>query len=210
MKFSALLKYEFLKLYKQDQLPQNFLATIALSAICLSLIVEVSQINQLSSIFLMLYIPCTIIANCSNLFYEDQKDGTLDFNLLWHGALNLVLARVLALATVCFLSLMLYIIGHTILFNTQVSQSLIALLCSWIISTYTISLTLLISATKIYFNNAKSYALVMLLPLLIPQIIICGMLLQSYNPNLLLISLGMLVVFLPIAIVAAAYLLENI
>ena len=28
MKFSALLKYEFLKLYKQDQLPQNFLATI--------------------------------------------------------------------------------------------------------------------------------------------------------------------------------------
>lgn len=209
MKFSALLKYEFLKLYKQDQLPQNFLATIILSSICLSLIVEVSQINQLASTFLMLYIPCTIIANCSNLFYEDQKDGNLDFSLLWHGALNLVLARILALAVICFLSLALYIILHTILFSTQVSQSIIALLCTWIISAYTISLTLLISATKIYFNNAKSYALVMLLPLLIPQIIICGMLLQSYNPSLLLISIGMLVVFLPIAILSAAYLLEN-
>ncbi len=73
------------------------------------------------------------------------------------------------------------------------------------------ALTSLIAAIQGYFRSNTNFLAVLIMPLIIPNVVLAGIILQnSAMESLLLVMLGINMVIIPVAIFLSSYLIKNI
>ncbi len=181
-----------------------------ISSICLPMITEANQVNLLGPNFILMYLPCAILATSNHLLKDDLEDGSLDFTLLHHSATDIVLTKLIGVSLLCIGSILCCAPFFCIFFDLSITSAFRLISCASIISIYTTSICIFISCVSIAIDANKPILSSLLIPLLIPEIIVCGMFMQTTNYSFMEISFGLLVICTTVMAFFASTLLAHI
>jgi len=180
---------------------------------CLSitLINSYENIQTFGIIFAVISIPLAFIGLSSHLIKPDIEDGTLEAMLTSFTPGKITTAKYIALCISCCLSFFLTAPFIYVVYNIEFTTFIIMITCGLIILFLSAALIILIAAIQGYFRANTNFLAMLIMPLLIPNIILSGILLQNNTDlHLLFIMIGIDLVIIPPALYLSSYLVENI
>jgi len=98
-----------------------------------------------------------------------------------------------------------------VFFSLQLDQLVFLLLTSLLLIVLASALIILISSIQGYFRSNTNFFAILIMPLILPNIILSGILIQNLQQTyLLVIMLGMNLVIIPPVLYLSSYLIDNI
>ncbi len=161
--------------------------------------------------FSVICIPLAFISLSNNLIKPDIEDGSLEISLTVINPIKIIVAKYISICICVLLSFAITLPITTILYDIKI-HTLVALILSGILLiTLSSALSVLTSSIQGYFRTNTNFLSILIMPLIIPNIIISGLLIQSPEEmHLTAIMLGINLVIIPPALYLSSYLLENI
>jgi heme exporter protein B len=180
---------------------------------CLSvgLISSYEDIQAFGIVFAVISIPLAFIGLSYSLIKPDIEDGTIETLLTKFPASNIIIAKYIALC-ICFI----ISFGATmpiiyVMYNVEVVTFIIMIASAIILLLLSAALIILIASIQGYFKANTNFLSVLIMPLLIPNIILSGLLIQNnQDTHLLFIMIGINFVIIPPVLYLSGYLVENI
>lgn len=206
-----LLLHEFTVQNKVGNLARYSLLFFSFCLIIAAVVNSPDEIKRFGSLFSVIYIPIAFLGLADRIFKPCLINGELEFYLTITSGNRIVSAKFVALSlisSICFLLvtpliLIFFDLNLEVMIRIVTSALLLILLCS--------SLIILIAAIQSYFRNNANYLVITILPIIIPSIMLCGMLIQSeQNLYILYLLAGIDLIFIPVTLIFASYLIDNI
>lgn len=208
-KFFTLLKYQCANINATYRLLTNLFWLFIISSIAMPMILASDQISLVAPLFLITSLPLLIISMCSRLFAQDAASGCLDFLLIHYGYLHVVLSK---FGAICLFASSVIVISMPIfgiLFSMNIAYMVLLMIMCLIISIYTCALCTLASSLEHYFAKSQVLISSIILPLLIPQIILSGIIINQQNWQLIFLAIGSTILVSSIIIMFASMLLKT-
>ncbi|WP_375326716.1 heme exporter protein CcmB [Candidatus Tisiphia endosymbiont of Nemotelus uliginosus] len=206
-----LIKWEYLIQNRINNLTQYLVIFFSFCTFSLTLINEQENITKFSMTFSIILLPLALMNLPHIIFKQDLEDGNLELLLTNFTANEIIISKFL---TICLTSISSTVLNLPIIyffFNISLATLTYILLVLILLLILASALLILIAAIQSYFR-ANTYLLpVLIMPLLMPNIILGGIII--HNPNNLSLTfcmLGINIILLPIILFLAAYLISNI
>jgi heme exporter protein B len=162
-------------------------------------------------VFSVISIPLAFIGLAGIFIRPDIEDGTLEILLSTISPIKIIYAKYLALCASSILSFALILPIIHIVYNLHADLCLMIFLIATILLFLSASLIMLIASIQGYFRANTNFLAILIMPLLIPNIIISGILIQNISElHLLFIMIGIDFVLIPPALYLSSYLVANI
>jgi heme exporter protein B len=209
-KIVTLIKNEFVIQNKTNNLGIYLFGFFLFCTFSVSMINNHNDIQKYGMIFSIIAIPLGLLAFANVVFKNDLDDGHLEFLLINFDAHKIVIAKIICIFTISICSAIANIPFIWIIFSIEwktllyLSVALILLIAS------ATSTMVLIGAVQSYFRENTNFLSVFVMPLIIPNIILSGLILKELDLHLIYIMLGINLVLLPISISLSGYLIKNI
>lgn len=210
-KLGKLFYWELLNFNKISNVAKYLLSFSILNIINITLIAPMSDIPHFSNIFLILAVPISLIGFSNQIFKPDLTDGNLELLLTNFTASEITIVKFLSLILSSTVSYILTVIFTSILFEANLYTLFGLCLIITLITLYIAALIILIASIEAYFRSNTNFLPILIMTLAIPSITIAGLILQqdSIN-NLIYILIGIDLILVPISLIFAAYLIQNI
>ncbi len=176
-----------------------------------TLVNSYENIQIFGIMFAVISIPLAFINLSSYLVKPDLEDGTFELLLASYAPSRIILAKYIALCLNCFVSFCLTIPLLYVIYNLKLSALYIMIASASILLLLSASLVILIAAIQAYFRSNTNFLSILVLPLLTPNIIFSGILVQNSDRlYLLFIMIGINLTIIPPALYLSRYLVKNI
>ncbi|MCC8484015.1 MAG: heme exporter protein CcmB [Rickettsia endosymbiont of Labidopullus appendiculatus] len=210
-KLIQLIKWEYLIQNRINNLSKYLFIFFLFCIFSTALINDQTDIKKFGIIFSVIVLPIALIGFSSLIFQQDVEDGSLELLLSSFNESEIIAAK---LITIIFSSLTSALLNMPIIYiifdldMLTVSYLLINLTLLLILSS---SLLVLIGAVQSYFRSNTNLLAILIMPLLIPNIILSGLVLQNFdNINLIFVMIGINILLVPIIFYLSSYLIRNI
>lgn len=210
-KLIQLIKWEYLIQNRINNLSKYLFIFFLFCIFSTALINDQTDIKKFGIIFSVIVLPIALIGFSSLIFQQDVEDGSLELLLSSFNASEIIAAK---LITIIFSSLTSTLLNMPIIYIIfdldilTVSYLFINLTLLLILSS---SLLVLIGTIQSYFGSNTNLLAILIMPLLIPNIILTGLVLQNFdNINLIFVMIGINMILVPIIFYLSSYLIKNI
>lgn len=206
------IKHEFLLQNKVHNLTKYFFIFFVFYSGSLTIVSSHDKIANLGVIFTVISIPLSLIGIAGNFLKSEVEDGSLEILLTSFKPIHIILAKYLGLFTCGSIAFVLNVAISYFLFNIDVLKLNLIIITGISLMATSCGVIILISSIQCYFRSNTNLLSTLLLPLIIPNIILSGIIIQSENNNysLLLILTGVNCIIIPMSIYLSSYLIENI
>ncbi|WP_341752620.1 MULTISPECIES: heme exporter protein CcmB [unclassified Candidatus Tisiphia] len=210
-KLIQLIKWEYLIQNRINNLSKYLFIFFLFCIFSTALINDQTDIKKFGIIFSIIVLPIALIGFSSLIFQQDVEDGSLELLLSSFNESEIIAAKLITIIFSSLTSALLNIPIIYIIFDLDmliVSYLLINLTLLLILSS---SLLVLIGAVQSYFRSNTNLLAILIMPLLIPNIILSGLVLQNFdNINLIFVMIGINMLLVPIIFYLSSYLIKNI
>ncbi|HJD57406.1 MAG TPA: heme exporter protein CcmB [Rickettsia endosymbiont of Sericostoma sp.] len=210
-KLIQLIKWEYLIQNRINNLSKYLFIFFLFCIFSTALINDQTDIKKFGIIFSVIVLPIALIGFSSLIFQQDVEDGSLELLLSSFNESEIIAAKLITIIVSSLTSALLNMPIIYIIFDLDmltVSYLLINLILLLILSS---SLLVLIGAVQSYFRSNTNLLAILIMPLLIPNIILSGLVLQNFdNINLIFVMIGINMVLVPIIFYLSSYLIKNI
>ena len=207
----ALLDYEFLVLHRQYHILRHFIYNgilfITLFSIGFNSGDIVAELRMLSGIIAIiigsLTIPIYIIKN-------DLSDGSLEYLISKFSVSDILLIKFIALYFTLLLGVFVIIPIIYILCDFNFYQISYLMLASLLLLMQITMIILVGNIIYAYFRNNVNVIIAVILPLIIPEFLLCEIGFYSLNYDIIWILVGLNCFFVPLVFLLSRYLMSNI
>ncbi|WP_375333518.1 heme exporter protein CcmB [Candidatus Tisiphia endosymbiont of Xenochironomus xenolabis] len=210
-KLIQLIKWEYLIQNRINNLSKYLFIFFLFCIFSTALINDQTDIKKFGIIFSVIVLPIALIGFSSLIFQQDVEDGSLELLLSSFNESEIIAAKLITIIVSSLTSALLNMPIIYIIFDLDmltVSYLLINLILLLILSS---SLLVLIGAVQSYFRSNTNLLAILIMPLLIPNIILSGLVLQNFdNINLIFVMIGINMLLVPIIFYLSSYLIKNI
>ncbi|MCC8399921.1 MAG: heme exporter protein CcmB [Rickettsia endosymbiont of Culicoides impunctatus] len=210
-KLIQLIKWEYLIQNRINNLSKYLFIFFLFCIFSTALINDQTDIKKFGIIFSIIVLPIALIGFSSLIFQQDVEDGSLELLLSSFNESEIIAAKLITIIFSSLTSALLNMPIIYIIFDLDmliVSYLLINLTLLLILSS---SLLVLIGAVQSYFRSNTNLLAILIMPLLIPNIILSGLVLQNFdNINLIFVMIGINMLLVPIIFYLSSYLIKNI
>ncbi|MCC8416206.1 MAG: heme exporter protein CcmB [Rickettsia endosymbiont of Gnoriste bilineata] len=210
-KLIQLIKWEYLIQNRINNLSKYLFIFFLFCIFSIALINDQTDIKKFGIIFSIIVLPIALIGFSSLIFQQDVEDGSLELLLSSFNESEIIAAKLITIIFSSLTSALLNMPIIYIIFDLDmliVSYLLINLTLLLILSS---SLLVLIGAVQSYLKSNTNLLAILIMPLLIPNIILSGLVLQNFdNINLIFVMIGINMLLVPIIFYLSSYLIKNI
>jgi heme exporter protein B len=169
------------------------------------------DIQKFGAIFPLICIPLSFLGLTNNLIKPDIEDGTLEYLLTISSAQKIVLSKFLVMSAVTVFCFSLISPLLAVFFSLEFEQLFTLSLAALLLIIISSALIVLIASIQGYFRSNTNFFAVLVMPLILPNVILSGILIQNPQEiHLVIIMLGINLIIIPPAIYLSAYLINNI
>ncbi|NRB10582.1 MAG: heme exporter protein CcmB [Rickettsiaceae bacterium] len=176
-----------------------------------ALINSEENITKFATIFSVIALPLAFMGITSNVLKSDIEDGNLELLLQITTPSKIIITKYLALALSGLFGFLLNIPLIYFIYNIEVKILTLIFICGILLILTSSALISLIAAIQGYFRSNTNFLAILIMPLIIPNIVLTGIILQNNAmESLLLVMLGINMVIVPVTIFLSSYLIKNI
>jgi len=207
----AIIKHELKIQNKINNLVKYTAIFLIFCTFSITLINSQENVQTFGIIFSVICIPLAFIGLTHGFIKADIEDGSLENSLASSNAYKIIFAKYIALCICTLISFVLIIPIIFILYDIRVENFIAIIFSGIILITLSASLALLTSSVQGYFRTNTNFLSILIMPLIIPNIIISGLFIQTPEDiYLATIMFGINLVIIPPSLYLSSYLLENI
>lgn len=211
MNLIRLIKWEYLVQNRANNLSKYFFIFFLFCIISTVLVNNHSDIKKFGIIFSIIFMPIALIGFAQMVFRSDLDDKSLELLLSSFNETEIITAKFLTILFCTLSSSTLNLPIIYIMFDLDVITLLHIFMTLILLLTLASGLVVLIGAIQCYFHSNTNLLAILVMPLLIPNIILTGLVLQDYeNIKLIFIMMGIDMLLLPIIFYLSSYLIKNI
>lgn len=205
-----LIKREFTVQNRINNMIKYLVIFFLFCIVSITLINSYEDIKKFGLIFSVICLLIPLISFSSSIFKSDLEDGSLELLLSAVSHNKIVLAKFFAMSINSTIGIISTLPIIYIFFSQTLTEIAFFLISVWLLLILTSSLVVLAGSMQSYFRTNANLIGTFIMPLLIPNIVITGMVLQNNNLRLIFIMIGINLVFLPISFFLSSYLIRNI
>lgn len=176
--------------------------------------VTITPLQNMTEFGLMLsviYIPMFLLGNNHFLFKYEIQNGNLELLLTTHNTIIIIVAKFCALSLSLLMSLMCILPLIIILFSTSLILTMNFIYIAILILLMSNGLAIMMATIQIYFQRNNNFLSVMIMPFMLPNIILSGMLISNpANISIIFMMIGINLIIIPISLYCSEYLINNI
>lgn len=176
--------------------------------------VIISPLHTMTEFGLMLsviYIPMFLLGNNHFLLKYEIQNGDLELLLTTHNTLIIIIAKFGALSLNLLMSLICILPLIIILFSTSLILTMNFIYIAILILLMSNGLAMMMAAIQVYFQRNNNFLSVMIMPFMLPNIILAGMLISNpENITIIFMMFGINLIIIPISLYCSGYLINNI
>ncbi len=207
----TLLRHELLIQNKIYNLTKYSVLFFGFCILSITLINSHDDVQKFGSIFSLICIPLSFLGLTNNLIKPDIEDGSLEYLLAVSSAQKIVLSKFVIMSIITFFCFALIAPLLALFFSLQFEQVVLLSLAALLLIVPSSALVVLIASIQGYFRSNTNFFAILIMPLILPNIILSGILIQNLQETyLLVIMLGINLVIIPPALYLSGYLIDNI
>lgn len=206
-----LTQWEFRVQNNINNLTKYLFAFFLFCTFSITLINQQPDIREFGIIFSVICLPMSLISFSQAIFKQDLEDGSLELLLSNFSSRQIILAKFLSVFSSAIISSLLNMPIIYIIFDLGCQLLLVIFLTILLLLLQASGLLILMAAIQGYFRSNSNFLSILIMPLLIPNIIMSGMVLQNAEfLGLIFVMLGINIIILPLILYLSSYLLKNI
>lgn len=205
-----LIKREFTIQNRINNMVKYLVIFFLFCIVSITLINSYEDIRKFGLIFSVICLLIPLISFSSSIFKSDLEDGSLELLLSAVSHNKIILAKFFAISISSTVGIILTLPIIYVFFSQTLTEIVFFLISVWLVLILTSSLVVLAGSMQSYFRTNANLMGTFIMPLLIPNIVITGMILQDNNLRLIFIMIGINLIFLPISFFLSSYLIRNI
>lgn len=206
----TLIKHEFIVQSRINNMIKYLVIFFLFCIISTTLINSHEDIKKFGLIFSVICLLISLISFASVIFKSDLEDGSLELLLSAACHDKIVLAKFFAIFISSTIGIILTLPIIYVFFSQTLTEITFFFISVWLVLILSSSLVVLIGSMQCYFRTNANFIGTFIMPLLIPNIVMTGLVLQDNNLQLIFIMIGINLVFLPISFFLGSYLIRNI
>ncbi|MCC8407064.1 MAG: heme exporter protein CcmB [Rickettsia endosymbiont of Ecitomorpha arachnoides] len=205
-----LIKREFIVQNRINNMIKYLVIFFLFCLISTVLINSQKDITKFGLIFSVICLLISLIGFSSIIFKTDLEDGSLELLLSIISYEKIILAKFFAIFISSTVGLVFVLPIIYVFFDQTLLEIIFFFISVWMMLVLSSSLVVLSGSVQCYFKKNANFVGTFIMPLLIPNIIMTGLILQDNNLQLIFIMIGINLVFLPISFFLSSYLIKNI
>ncbi|WP_342267953.1 heme exporter protein CcmB [Candidatus Tisiphia endosymbiont of Empis tessellata] len=210
-KLIQLIKWEYLIQNRINNLSKYLFIFFLFCIFSTALINDQADIKKFGVIFSVIFLPIALIGFSSLILKQDVEDGSLELLLSSFSESEIVTSKLFAIFFSSLTSSLLNIPIIYIIFDLDLITVTYLFITLTLLLTLSSSLLVLIGSIQSYFRSNTNLLAILIMPLLIPNIILTGLILQNLeNISLIFVMIGINMLLLPTIFYLSSYLIKNI
>lgn len=210
-KLIQLIKWEYLIQNRINNLSKYLFIFFLFCIFSTALINDQADIKKFGVIFSVIFLPIALIGFSSLILKQDVEDGSLELLLSSFSESEIVTSKLFAIFFSSLTSSLLNIPIIYIIFDLDLTTVTYLFITLTLLLTLSSSLLVLIGSIQSYFRSNTNLLAILIMPLLIPNIILTGLVLQNLeNISLIFVMIGINMLLLPTIFYLSSYLTKNI
>ncbi|WP_341760834.1 heme exporter protein CcmB [Candidatus Tisiphia endosymbiont of Thecophora atra] len=210
-KLIQLIKWEYLIQNRINNLSKYLFIFFLFCIFSTALINDQVDIKKFGIIFSVIFLPIALIGFSSLILKQDVEDGSLELLLSSFSESEIVTSKLFAIFFSSLTSSLLNIPIIYIIFDLDLITVTYLFITLTLLLTLSSSLLVLIGSIQSYFRSNTNLLAILIMPLLIPNIILTGLVLQNLeNISLIFVMIGINMLLLPTIFYLSSYLIKNI
>ncbi|WP_341752006.1 MULTISPECIES: heme exporter protein CcmB [unclassified Candidatus Tisiphia] len=210
-KLVQLIKWEYLIQNRINNLSKYLFIFFLFCIFSTALINDQADIKKFGVIFSVIFLPIALIGFSSLILKQDVEDGSLELLLSSFSESEIVTSKLFAIFFSSLTSSLLNIPIIYIIFDLDLTTVTYLFITLTLLLTLSSSLLVLIGSIQSYFRSNTNLLAILIMPLLIPNIILTGLVLQNLeNISLIFVMIGINMLLLPTIFYLSSYLIKNI
>lgn len=210
-KLIQLIKWEYLIQNRINNLSKYLFIFFLFCIFSTALINDQVDIKKFGVIFSVIFLPIALIGFSSLILKQDVGDGSLELLLSSFSESEIVISKLFAIFFSSLTSSLLNIPIIYIIFDLDRITVTYLFITLTLLLTLSSSLLVLIGSIQSYFRSNTNLLAILIMPLLIPNIILTGLVLQNLeNISLIFVMIGINMLLLPTIFYLSSYLIKNI
>ncbi|MFP3012896.1 MAG: heme exporter protein CcmB [Rickettsia sp.] len=205
-----LVKREFIVQNRINNMIKYLVIFFLFCLISTVLINSQKDITKFGLIFSVICLLISLIGFSSIIFKTDLEDGSLELLLSIVSHEKIILAKFFAIFISSTIGMILTLPIIYIFFDQTLFEVMFFFISVWMMLVLSSSLVVLSGSVQCYFKKNANFIGMLIMPLLIPNIIMIGLILQGNNLQLIFIMIGVNLIFLPFSFFLSSYLIKNI
>ncbi|WP_367364364.1 heme exporter protein CcmB [Candidatus Tisiphia endosymbiont of Nedyus quadrimaculatus] len=210
-KLIQLIKWEYLIQNRINNLSKYLFIFFLFCIFSTALINDQADIKKFGVIFSVIFLPIALIGFSSLILKQDVEDGSLELLLSSFSENEIVTSKLFAIFFSSLTSSLLNIPIIYIIFDLDLITVTYLFITLTLLLTLSSSLLVLIGSIQSYFRSNTNLLAILIMPLLVPNIILTGLVLQNLeNISLIFVMIGINMLLLPTIFYLSSYLIKNI
>lgn len=210
-KLFTLIKWEFFIQNKINNIIKYLFIFFLFYILSIALINDNTEISKFSVIFSVIYIPISLIGFSTLIFKQDVEDGSLELLLSQFSTIAIITSKFLSILISAMISSMANAALVYIMFDINLPTFYNLVITAVLLLMNANALLILIASVQIYFRSNTNIISILIMPLIIPNIVISGLIIKHYaNTHLILIMIGINFITVPLSLILSCYLIKNI
>ncbi|WP_194966420.1 hypothetical protein [Rickettsia endosymbiont of Cardiosporidium cionae] len=205
----VLIRHDLKLQYRVYNTPIYLGIFLLFNSVASVLIITPDRLEELITALFILFIPMLFL-NLQNMLKTEFLDGCLELLMVHFTPIEIVISKYIVLSLYNIVAFFIYMLFFYLVFSFTLYKVLILYVISVLLIFVTISLFLLSSSIECYFSGRKNYVSLVIIPILIPNMILSGILIDSDKLSYLLLIISSSMITIPIALVGSSYLIKNI
>lgn len=203
-------KREMLIMNKVFFVGQYIFLSLIFNIISFTFITGDKDAGDIGLILPIAFIPLIILTSSYLFIKADVDDGNMTILLTTLEPYYIILSKFMALVSIAIIASLGIFPISAIIYTYTSAKFLSIIIAQIFLIIQTSAFAILMSSIISYFKNNTHFLITLILPLLIPSIIINGILLKNFEIDIMLASLGLLLIMVPICLLFSNYLLKNV
>lgn len=206
-----LIYQEIILQNKIHHLAKHFFFFLLFASVCTVIIAPNDNISEFGLMISIIFIPLFLLCNNYFLIKYEIHNGDLEMLLTTFSAQKIINAKFSSLCFNLLMSFLLIMPLMAIFFSLPLFLGVKFFMVAMLVLLLSCALTILIASIQSYFQANYNFLSVMIMPLLLPNIILAGMVIQTPEKIvLILMMLGVDLIIIPISLFASGFLIKNI
>ena len=194
----VLIKREFIVQNRINNMIKYLVIFFLFCLISTVLINSQKDITKFGLIFSVICLLISLIGFSSIIFKTDLEDGSLELLLSIVSYEKIILAKFFAIFISSTVGLVFVLPIIYVFFDQTLLEIIFFFISVWMMLVLSSSLVVLSGSVQCYFKKNANFVGTFIMPLLIPNIIMTGLILQDNKLQFIFIMIGINLVFLPI------------
>lgn len=206
-----LIYQEVLLQNKIHHISKHFFLFLLFGLISTVIISPLQNMTEFGLMLSVIYIPMFLLGNNHFLLKYEIQNGDLELLLTTHNTIIIIVAKFCALSLSLLMSLICILPLIIILFSTSIILTMGFIYIAILILLMSNALAIMMAAIQIYFQRNNNFLSVLIMPFMLPNIILAGMLISNpENITIIFMMLGVNLIIIPISLYCSGYLINNI